>query len=199
MTGLDQILKEIEVQAQAKADTVIAQANRNAEEILNKADLEAAKICSQIADKSAADVKSAVNRFESAAALQEKKIYLEAKQEIIINIIKKAKMSLVNLSDKEYTEMILQMIKKYAHKAHGEIIFSETDKNRLVKDFNQLLTDTLSDIPGAQLSLSDKNANIEGGFILEYGDIEENCSFDAIFSAAQDDLIDKVNCMLFEQ
>lgn len=199
MTGLDKILKAIEEEAQAKADTVIAQANKEAEEILSKAEQEADRTCSQIAEKSAEDVKSAMNRYESAAALQEKKIYLEAKQDIIGNVIHKARMSLVNLPDTEYTEIILQLIKKYAHKAQGEVIFSEPDKKRLLKDFDKLLTDSLSDIPGAQLSLSTKSANIDGGFILEYGDIEENCSFDAIFSAAQDDLIDKVNCMLFEK
>jgi V/A-type H+-transporting ATPase subunit E len=199
MTGLEKILKAIEEQAQAQADTVIAQAKKTAEEILTKAVLEADKICNQTAEKSATDVKSAISRFESAAALQEKKIFLTAKQEIISNIIKNARMSLVNLPDVEFTDMMLQMIKKYAHKAKGEIIFSTSDKKRLAKDFDQRLEAALSDIPDAQLTLSDKNANIDGGFILVYGDVEENCSFEAIFSAAKDDLLDKVNSLLFEQ
>ncbi len=41
MTGLEKILKAIETEAQAGADAVIAQAKRDAEEILAKANSEA--------------------------------------------------------------------------------------------------------------------------------------------------------------
>ena len=51
MTGLEKILKAIEDEAQAEADTVIAQANQQAEEILSAAKLEAESKVAQIAEK----------------------------------------------------------------------------------------------------------------------------------------------------
>ncbi|MDF2539964.1 MAG: hypothetical protein K0S76_2985 [Herbinix sp.] len=198
MTGLEKILKAIEADATAGADTVIAQAKREAEEILEAAKIEAEKKCNQIAEKSEADVKAIISRAESAATLQEKKIILDAKQQIISNIISNARNSLAKLPNSEYTDIILQMVKKYAHNKSGKLLFSAEDKIRLSADFDAKLKQALSDKPAASLTVSEETASMDGGFLLIYGDIEENCSFDAMFSAAKDTLQDKVNSLLFE-
>lgn len=198
MTGLEKILKAIEEEAQGLADAVIAEAKKQADEILAAAKLEAEQKSKQIAEKSAADVKAIISRAESAAALQEKKILLNAKQQIISNIITKARNSLATLPDSEFTDIILKMVKKYAHNKPGKILFSAADKLRLPKDFDVRLKSALSDKASASLAIAEGSANIDGGFLLIYGDIEENCSFDALFSAAKEVLQDKVNSLLFE-
>ncbi|MHB8131122.1 MAG: V-type ATP synthase subunit E [Mobilitalea sp.] len=198
MTGLEKILKAIDADAQAGADTIIAQAKQEADEILAAAKIEASKKCMQIAEKSDADVKAVISRAESAAALQEKKIILDTKQQIISNIISDARNSLAKLPDSEYTDIILQMVKKYAHNKPGKLLFSAIDKSRLSADFDSKLRQALSDKPTAALTVSEENATLDGGFLLIYGDIEENCSFDALFSAAKENLQDKVNSLLFE-
>lgn len=197
MTGLEKILKAIEDEAKAAADAVIAKANGEAEELLAAAKSEAEKKVSQIAVKSEADVKAALDRAESAAALQERKMILDAKQQIISNIISKAKSALVQLPDSEYFDIILNMIKLHAHKKPGKILFSSSDKARLPKDFDDRLKQALADKKGATLTVSDQNAVNGGGFLLIYGDIEENCTFDALFGTAMENLLDKVNSLLF--
>lgn len=198
MTGLEKILKAIEVEAQAGADTVIAHAKRDAEEILNRAKSEAENKCIQIAEKSDADVKAVLSRAESAASLQEKKILLDTKQQIISNIIVSARNKLAKLPDSEYTDIILSMVKKYAHNKAGKILFSAADKKRLTKDFNDKLGNVLSGKSEASLTIADQEPPFEGGFLLIYGDIEENCSFDALFAEEKDNLQDKVNSLLFD-
>jgi V/A-type H+/Na+-transporting ATPase subunit E len=198
MTGLDKILKAIEAEAQAGADTVIAQATREAETILLNAKSEAEAKCKVIAEKSEADVKAVISRAESAAALQEKKILLDAKQQIISNIITSARKSLDGLSSPEYTKVILSMVKKYAHNKPGKILFSSADRARLSNDFTEQIKTVLAGKTGAALELGKEEPSFEGGFLLVYGDIEENCSFDALFAAERDMLQDKVNSLLFE-
>lgn len=198
MTGLEKILKAIEEQAQANADAILAEANKKADEIISAANLEAEKKSAQIAEKSAIDVQSAISRAESAAALQEKKLLLQTKQQIISNIITKARDSLAVLPDSEYSEIIIQMVKRFAHNNTGKIVFPSTDKKRLPADFNDRLKLALVDKPAASLTISDEDANINGGFLLIYGDVEENCSFDALFSTAKESLQDKVNSLLFD-
>jgi V/A-type H+-transporting ATPase subunit E len=39
--------------------------------------------------------------------------------------------------------------------------------------------------------------NIDGGFILKYGNIEINSSFDALFEENEEELVDIVNKMLW--
>jgi V/A-type H+/Na+-transporting ATPase subunit E len=198
MTGLERIVKQIEEDATVAANAVIADAKAKAEEILNSAKIEADKKHAEIIDKSKLDVTSSLNRAESAANLQEKKLILNAKLDIINNVIKKAKNSLIDLPDNEYFDVIIKIIQKYALDQSGQIVFSATDKNRLPVNFDEKVTNALKGKDGAVLTISEKTCNIDGGIILVYGDVEVNCSFDALFAAAKETLQDKVCQVLFE-
>lgn len=198
MTGLDKILKAIEDEAQVKADAIISDARKQADDILAASKQEGEQQANLIAQKSSNEVKAIISRAESAAALYERKALLEAKQQIIGETISKARATLSELSDEEYTEIILKLLQRYAHNSTGQILFSEADRKRLPADFESKINSVLSDKPGAALCLSDRTAKINGGFLLVYGDIEENCSFDALFEAAKEDLQDKVSSFLFD-
>ena len=198
MTGLDKILEQIEVEASSNADAVIAQAKEQAREIIAAAKSEGDRRRIEIEKKSEMDVQTSLSRGESAAWLQEKKIILQAKQEIIGDIVERAKESLLNLSDEEYFETILKMVKRHALNQEGEIIFSSKDKERLPKQFEDSIKEVLSKQQGASLKISNESRDINGGFLLVYGDIEENCSFDTLFLTAKDTLQDKVNELLFK-
>lgn len=50
---------------------------------------------------------------------------------------------------------------------------------------------------GAKLVLSDQTAAIDGGFLLVYGGIEENCSFEALFESDKERLQDAAQELLF--
>lgn len=198
MTGLEKILKVIEDDATAHAEEIISQAQKESDEIVEAAKQEADKKFSEMTAKSDADAKAVLSRAESAAALQEKKKILDAKQQIISNVITKARASLAGLSDSEYIDIILKMVKKYAHNKEGVILFSRADKQRLPADISSKLSGALAGKPGAALVVSEAVAAIDGGFVLKYGNIEENCSFDALFSSAKEELSDQVNAILFE-
>ncbi len=197
MTGLEKILNAIEADAKHAADIVLEQAKQEAEQIMAVAKAEADEKCAAIASKSDMDTKAVLSRAESAAALQEKKALLDAKQQMISDVILKARKSLDSLPDKEYTELILKMVGKFAHQKPGRIIFSAADKKRLPADIGNKITDALAGKNSAALTVSEENTEISGGFLLIYGDIEENCTFDALFAAAREDLQDKVNAFLY--
>ena len=198
MTGLEKIIQTIQADAKAAADAIISQAKSDADVIMVAARTQADNKCAEIAKKSEVDVKSVLSRAESGAALQEKKFILDAKQQTIFDIIAKAKDKLLTLPDSGYFDVILEIVKNHAHKKAGKIVFSAADIKRMPKDYNSAINNVLSSIPGASLTIADETVPLTGGFILVYGDIEENCSFDALFSAAKDDLQDKVNALLFE-
>ncbi len=197
MTGLEKILEAIQEQAQNNAGLILADAKKQAGEILATAEVEAAKRCEEIALKSEIEAESAINRAKSKAMLQEKKMMLNAKQQIINDIIEEARRSLIESSEQDYVDVLLRMALKYAHAGEGVILFSAEDKNRLPSDFNKLLEKALNKRDGVKLVIADETVMIDGGFILKYGDVEENCSFEALFAAAREDLQDKVNAFLF--
>ncbi len=199
MTGLEKILKAIQDEGELVAAKILEEANNQAQDIMTAAGLEAEKRSVQIEEKAVLEAGEIMNRSKSAAALQERKILLETKQQLINDTIAKARKSLAELPAAEYVDIILSMIKKYAHNRAGQIRFSAADKERLPADFDERVKIALSGLPSAELSVSEEAASLEGGFLLIYGDIEENCTFDALFAAEKDILQDKVHCVLFEE
>lgn len=197
MTGLEKILKTIEANAKAAAEVVLNQAKQEAQQIMDAARVEAEKRVAEIQSKSETDVNAVLSRAVSGAALQEKKIILDAKQQIINEIIAKARKTLMELSDEDYVKVLLQMVRKFAQKKAGIIQFSEADLKRLPSDFEISMKNVLAEKQGAQLQISEIGANIDGGFVLHYNEIEENCSFDALFLSYKDDLQDEINSLLF--
>lgn len=198
MTGLEKIIKAIDADAQASADKILAEAKEEADKILSLAKEEAKKDSAKIAEKPAFEVKAILSRAESGAKLIKRQMILDAKQQMINNVIAKAKSKLTSLPDTDYFDIILQIVKKHAYTQPGVILFSQTDLERMPKKFEKSLEKTIKDIPNASLSIAKESAKINGGFLLVYGDIEENCSFDAIFNDAREELQDKVNAFVFE-
>lgn len=196
MTGLEKLVKHIEDQAKSSAGAIIKGADIKADEIIGRAKAESKTKSVQILEKSKTDIKSALDRAKSAALLQEKKLLLNAKQKMIENTIEKARKSLIYLPDNEYFGIILKMIKKYSVNLDGEIIFSAKDKARLPDGFIKQIN-AYTDRNRASLKISEQTRKIDGGFILQYGDIEENCSFEALFFAKKDIFTDKVSKILF--
>ncbi|MBE5966608.1 MAG: hypothetical protein E7255_06535 [Lachnospiraceae bacterium] len=197
MTGLEKILMAIESTAKANADETINEAKKEAERIMEEAKAEAKSKCDEITRKSEEDRKPILQQYESEARLQERRLILEAKQKIIQDVIAKAKNSLTTMPEKEYFDFILRMVKKLALNKPGSIVFSAEDVKRMPEDFEDRLKKAFDAKEGASLTISDRTEKIDGGFILVYGDVEENCSFEALFRAALENLQDKVNALLF--
>ena len=50
---------------------------------------------------------------------------------------------------------------------------------------------------GGNLKVSEKPEKMDGGFLLVYGGIEENCTIRAVFDSKREELSDQVNRLLF--
>ncbi len=84
------------------------------------------------------------------------------------------------------------MLDKYVLAKTGEIYFSEKDLDRMPQGFEAVI-EKAAVSKGGSLTLVKEPKNIDGGFILVYGGIEENCSFRALLAARRDELSDKVH------
>lgn len=196
MTGLDKIIQDITSESDSAVSAKLNKARAQAEEIRSRAGQEAAEECAAVGRRAKEEAAMARERAESAAALQARKEVLGAKQQLIADIIEKAKQSLYALPDDEYFKLILKMAAKYAPARKGEILFSSADLKRLPASFEKSLNEAVKG-KGASLKVSKQSRNLDGGFVLSYGGIEENCSFSALFDARRDELQDKVNQLVF--
>ena len=196
MAGIDKMTRQILEEAKAAAQAKITEASAKAEEIINEANEEAARISESISRKSETEVANYKERVLSSIDLQKRTKILFAKQELISEILDKSYASLTEMEADKYFDMLLRLLEKYALPQKGEIYFSFTDLKRMPNGYEAKIK-KVSESRGGSLTVSETGRNIENGFVLAYGGIEENCTLRAIFDAKRDELSDKVHRMLF--
>ena len=195
MSGIDKILEEIRINSDNTVNEIINKAKTEADNILAQANIEADRELENLKTQCELECKNIIERANSSANLIEKKAILETKQKIIFDTINIAHSSLLSLSDDEYFKLIIKMIERYSSGNNGQILFNEKDIGRLPLHFSE----KISKVSKGTLKVGDIPVDIDGGFILSYGNIEENCSFNAIFDGNREVLQDKINKLLFEQ
>ena len=194
MAGLDKIISQIKEESQKAAERTRAEARSKADEILAQARADAERECVDIERRSKQAVANILERGRTAAELKKRGAVLAEKQRLIGATIGMAKAELKGLETGAYFDMILKLAVKSAQT--GELLLSKKDLERLPEGFEDRLNAALKD-KGAVLRISGDTRDIDGGFVLTYGGIEENCSIDALFDAAHEVLQDKVQEILF--
>ena len=195
MAGLDKIKSQILDEAKVTADAKIEDAKAQAEQMKLKAQEEGARQADTILKKSEADTASQKERVKSAIDLQRRTRLLEAKQEMIAEIIEKAYEKVINLAPDDYYQMLLSILEAYILPQEGEIYFSVKDLENMPVGFGKEIEEKAL-AKGGKLTGAGRE-NIENGFILAYGGIEENCTIRAMFDAKRDELSDIVHRLLF--
>lgn len=196
MTGLEKMQSQILDEARRSADGILEQARSEAQEMKEEAGKAAQEKSSRILEKSRTEVKNIEERALSSCALQKRQVLLEAKQEIIAQILEKAYHTLVEADKDTYFGIIRKMLGKYAAGQAGEICFSKKDLDRMPEGFEKEIQE-IAEKNGGTLVLSKEPRKMSGGFVLIYGGIEENCSFRAMFNSRKDELSDEVHRILF--
>ncbi len=195
MTGLDKIIAEIKGEAEAEARQTVDAARAEADEILAAARAEAEAKAERIAAAARQDIADIERSRESAMALQRSQRSLAQKQALLAETLNKARESLYALGDGEYFDLLLRLAAKNAEPGEGEVLLNEKDKKRLPKDFEARLAAALP--KGSTLKLAGEARAIDGGFVLRYGQVEENCSFGAMFDAREEEFSDLIRPSLF--
>ena len=195
MTAKSLILKGITDEASIKAEEILEKAKTESEELLANARAEAKAFAGEVVSAALKKAVTIKANAESAADLVIRDAKLKRKNREIGEAISTAVTKLSALPDEEYFALLLKMVSKIAEDASGEILLSEGDlKNRktdiLVKGIKS---------NGFNLELSKTSADIKSGFILKYGDILINSSFEAIVAEKKERLEDAVKDVLFNQ
>ena len=180
MAGLDKIKSQILDEAKVTADAKIEDAKAQAEQMKLKAQEEGARQADTILKKSEADTASQKERVKSA-----------------IEIIEKVYKKVINLAPDDYYQMLLSILEAYILPQEGEIYFSVKDLENMPVGFGKEIEE-IALAKGGKLTVAGAGRdNIDNGFILAYGGIEENCTIRAMFDAKRDELSDIVHRLLF--
>lgn len=196
MAGLDKMMSQILDDASREANEITKRSQEEADAIIAQAKEECVRMEEASKEKQANLKKSQEERIASSAQLKKRQTILLAKQQIISEMIESAYKELLSLSDSEYFVMVEKMLQKFVLAKAGQIYFSEKDLNRMPSGFEAKIEEIASK-NGGSLTLVKEAKEVDGGFILVYGGVEENCTFRALLNAKRDDLADKVQRLLF--
>lgn len=184
MSGLEKITEHIINKAQTQANEIIVTAERKAGEIKVDTEEKAAKMKAEHDELLKNECDKILQMAQSAARQQKRQAILKAKSDVIAQIINDAKNSIKNMDKKEYVALLKTLLNNIDISGEGELLFSKEDRPLITEDF----------ITGKSgLKISDEYADIDAGFIIRYGKIEQNCSIDSIFEEKYNLLSDKVN------
>lgn len=196
MAGLEKIIERISQDSAAKCDNIIftaqAQAAKIKETAQNTAEADKLKVLESARNEAKMIDTAAISSADFAA----KKDLLAAKIEIINLTLDKAVKKLGAMPDKEYFDALYALVKKYAAKdSDGVMKLSAADLKRLPNDFNKKINEGLNG--KAKLTVDKNAADIKNGFILAYGDIEINCTFEALIEDSLDEIKDEIYKIIF--
>lgn len=196
MSGLDKMKARILEEAQNTAREIIDKAKTDADTAVQAArestEAEAVKILER-ARRDAADYGM---RVDSSMDMQRKQAILAAKQEVIGGVLEAAYDAVMNLDDAKYFEMLEKLLEKHALPEAGVICFSAKDLGRMPAGFPDKIK-KIAASKGGSLTVSEKPEKMDGGFLLVYGGIEENCTISAVFASRKEEMSDQVNRLLF--
>lgn len=196
MSGLDKMKARILEEAEGSAREILDNARREADGILEAAEKEARAEADNLLAKAQRDADDYEKRTVSALDMERKRQLLAARQEIISEVLDRAYEKVRDLDEKEYFEVMGKLLEKYVQPEAGLICFSGKDLERMPEEFREKIQMTAKD-RGGSLTLSEEPGQMEAGFLLIYGGIEENCTLSAVFRGKRDELADLVNRELF--
>ena len=196
MSGLEKIIGHISEEASEKAAILIADAEKKAEAVKNETVRKAAAEIDHIEKKADAEVSGIEERANASAELRRKQILLAGKQEIMDDVVKEAKKRLEALTGKEYEDFIVSVFRKHAPKEDAVLRLSAKAKELLSAEALKELSAIASE-NGASLRVSEHESPEKNGFVLDFGGIEENCSFEALFEQNREEIQDLISKKLF--
>ena len=191
MTGLSNILAQIENESVKKAEEIILKANNEAKEMISDAKKEAQKILDDYKVKTEKKTTEILSRIKAADEIEKKREELFKKQEVIKAVLETARNDIKNQSDDDYFDFLGKILAKYALDENGTVVLSSRDFESMTKSFKDILLE--KGLEAKAGNVADKN-----GFVIVYGNIEINCTVDAIFDADAEELSDMLNKFLFD-
>lgn len=195
MTGIERIVEKILEQSQINCDEILAEASAQVKKIISDARTQAGKESGKIIDdaRREADRMLAVSKSTSESLTRNR--YLEIRNAILNDIISAAYLEIEKFSDEDYFLMIKKLVLKNIQQGECVMHFSGYDLGRLPDGFEDEINFAVYET-GA-VHICDVPADIENGFILDYGDVQINCTLKAVFDEHMEYLKDMLSTALF--
>lgn len=196
-TGLEKILKKIEEDCDAEIKRIIDAAEREANEFYYDAEKEALSQKEKRFEKAKSDSKARISIAVKTFELEKRNMLLKAKNQLIDEAIDMAVERARNLKDEDFLSLVKNLILKHSLKGEGVLRFSEKDSPRITDFFLNEVNSILKNA-GKHVEKGE-SIDIKDGFVIEYRDVNINCTYGALLKGMEDEIREHVHRVLFQE
>ena len=189
MSALDKIIEELLVQAGVQADEILDEAKEKVIEIYEKAQAARSEWQLNFDEYAENEYREIVSRAESADRQNRRRKLLEARNQVINEVIAEAKARIVTMPDEKYFDLLFHLFVKNAQPLDGVMRFAQADHGRIPEGFTQRCQ---SVFPDSSLSITESAEDFGYGFVIEYEGMLHDCTIDGIFQSSLQALRDAV-------
>ena len=179
MNGLQAIQDRILSEAKETASQIASQAEAGSGEILAAARKDCEQMLADARKSAAAQAETVLNRARSAAALLCRKNILQARQDLVDQVLRRSIELLCQMPEQEKTAFYRQLLDQTGAQ-DGEIVLSAADRH--------LAADLLADYSG-RITLAAEAGTFAGGLVLRRGLIEDNLTFERLAATSRSELV----------
>ena len=199
MNGIEKITARIEADAQADAERITDEARAQAQAVRAEGEAKAQETYWRVLQEGKKAAEERARRLAKAADMEARKSVLNAKQQIVSDVFRRAEERLRGLGGEEYVEFVAGQAARAAVTGREEIILNAADRGAYGKNITRRANDLVSQrgLPGA-LTLSESTGDFSGGMLLRAGDITVNGTIEALMAQAREDLAPAAASALFD-
>jgi len=179
--GLEKVKEEILSKARKQADAAIKEAQKKADAIIAEANAKATEEEKKGAEETKKLVEAMEKKELASAALESKKLELDAKKELIERVFSDVRQKVAKFTEKKRKEHIRKLLDKASKELEIGVVYCNAQDKGLVDGFEA------------------KEADILGGVIVENkdGSVRIDYSYDALIDGLRDKHMQEVAEILF--
>jgi V/A-type H+-transporting ATPase subunit E len=194
--AFEDIVKKINEDARAEAESLLSLARAESDAILEKAKKQAEEMRADLTQKSKERAKRRGARIETIAGLELRKDTLKEKKSLIEDSFERAQKEIEDLPTEKYLGFLKPIILSAVESGVEKIIPSPKHRNMFTADFLAELNNELGPQKG-HLRLSDESGDFAGGFILRDGKKDTNLTLESLIKSQRDSLEPQIAGILF--
>lgn len=227
MEGIEKITAKIVQDAQAEITRMNQETDEKVRSIAEAAQAQADKETAETLARGQRAAQERLERLKSAAKMEQRKLELAARQEMLAEAFELALEKLCSLPEEAYVQLLTSLVLEASTTGKEQLVFSPQDRARvgkqvvvaaneaMVKQVAPELPDAITDtkvgaflgkvvnsttamVTGTgMLTLSEETRPMKGGFVLVDGDVEVNCAFETLVRLQREKLEKEVDQVLF--
>ncbi|RJP74460.1 MAG: hypothetical protein C4532_02645 [Candidatus Abyssobacteria bacterium SURF_17] len=194
--ALEHIIRKIDEDARAEAESLLSLARAEADSIKEKARKQAEELRAELLREAEKKAKEHANRIQVLAGLEQRKETLKEKRNLVEEAFTRAEEKIRTLAPDEYCALLKPLIVSAVESGREEIIPSAAHRHLFTPDFLKEINDELGP-QRSQLRLSEESGDFAAGFILRESNKETNLTLESIIKDRRDQIEPSIAAILF--